>query len=203
MVEHIEILVEERSAEEVLRIILPQILGDTSFSIYSHQGKSDLLGKLPGRLQGYSAWLPENYFVAVLVDRDDNQCEDLKRELERIAADAGLFTRSRRAADGRFSVVNRIAVEELEAWFFGDWFAVQSAYPRVPGTIPKKAKYSDSDDIEGGTWEALERIMKRAGYFGTGLRKIEAARAIAAHMEPERNRSGSFQVFRTALTELA
>jgi hypothetical protein len=40
-----------------------------------------------------------------------------------------------------------------------------------------KGSYRDPDGVLGGTWEALERILKRAGYFKTGLRKMECARA--------------------------
>jgi hypothetical protein len=98
-------------------------------------------------------------------------------------------------------VVNRIVVEELEAWFFGDWSSVCQAYPRVPATIPQQARYRTPDAIAGGTWEALERVLRNAGYFQSGLRKIEAARAIASHMQPEINTSQSFQIFRRTLLE--
>jgi hypothetical protein len=91
----------------------------------------------------------------------------------------------------------------LEAWYFGDWKAVRTAYPGVSSTVPKQARYRDSDAIRGGTWEAFERILQKAGYFQGGLRKIEAARTIAAHMEPSRNSSCSFQVLRSALMEIA
>jgi hypothetical protein len=100
-------------------------------------------------------------------------------------------------------VVTRLAIEELEAWYFGDWEAVRAAYPRLPATIPAQAKYRDPDAIVGGTWEALERILQKAGYFSLGLAKIEAARAIAAHMVPERNTSRSFQILRNALADMA
>ncbi len=42
---------------------------------------------------------------------------------------------------------------------------------------------------------AFERILQKRGYCKTGLRKIEAARAIAAHIDPGRNRSHSFSTF--------
>jgi len=90
-------------------------------------------------------------------------------------------------------------IEELESWFFGDWEAVHFAYPKVPSTIPAKQKFRDPDAVVGGTWEALERIFRRAGYFESGLRKIELARSVAPHMEPTRNKSRSFQVFLEAI----
>ena len=48
----------------------------------------------------------------------------------------------------------------------------------------------------------MERELKKAGYFSGGLRKIEAAKTISAYMEPERNNSKSFQVFRDGLQEM-
>lgn len=153
-------------------------------------------------MRGHSRWLPSNRQIIVLVDRDDEDCILLKARLEAIATGAGLLTKT--AAHGAvYQVVNRIVVEELEAWFFGDWESVRKAYPQVPATIPQQAKYRIPDAIESGTWEALERVLKRAGYFSSGLRQIEAARAIATHMRPEVNTSHSFQVFRRTLLEMA
>ncbi len=202
IVEHIDVIVEEPSMEAALRALLPKIIGTTAFEIYPHQGKSDLLARLPDRLRGYAGWLPDTWRIVVLVDRDDEACEALKAQLERAATTANLTTRST-ANDRCYRVVNRLAVEELEAWYFGDWEAVREAYPRVPATIPSKETYRDPDAIRGGTWEAFERVLKSAGYFAQGLAKIEAARAIAANMSPERNLSRSFQALRRALIEMA
>ncbi len=41
------------------------------------------------------------------------------------------------------------------------------------------------------------------GYFRTGLCKIEAARAVATHFDPDRNSSRSFAVFLDAVSEAA
>ena len=94
-----------------------------------------------------------------------------------------------------------ISSESFTGVCFGDWEAVRRAYPRVSAAIPRRASYRDPDAIKGGTWEAFERVMKKHGYFTTGLRKVEAAEAIAAHINPSRNQSGSFRVFRGILAE--
>jgi hypothetical protein len=200
-VEHVEVLVEEPSMEAALRIILPKILNEVSFEVYSHRCKDEMLTRLQARLQGYAKWIPDGWKIVVVVDRDADNCHDLKARLEHAAAEAGLITRSKANA-GPYIVVNRIAIEELEAWYFGDWGAVRSAFPKVPPTVANQAKYRNSDDIAGGTWEAFERILKKAGYFENGLRKIEAARQIACHMELERNTSPSFQTLRGAFAEM-
>ena len=188
--------------EAALRVLLPRMVGDAvSIQIYVHQCKDDLLARLPERLRGYKAWLPPTWKILVLVDRDDDRCETLKEKIEQIAMEAGIPSRSR-PKKGTYAIVNRIVIEELEAWYFGDWEAVRKAYPRVEAGVPAQAKYRVPDAIKGGTWEALERVLKDAGYFKTGLRKIELARAIAAHMDPSRNRSRSFQALLSAVNEL-
>jgi hypothetical protein len=198
MIEHLEILVEEPSAEAALRALLPRFLGHVTFEVHPHSGKQSLIQKLPNRLKGYAAWIPKTWRIVVVVDRDDDDCMALKKQLETVAAKATIVTRS---ANSRvFALVNRIAIEELEAWYFGDWEAVRAAYPKVSATIPAKSRYRDPDAISGGTWEALEQILQAGGYMQGGLRKIEAARTIAAWMLPERNTSRSFQSFWNAVT---
>lgn len=194
--------------EAALRLLLPKILGDLSFEIYPHQCKDELLLRLPQRLHGYGQrrkhdpWFHDHCRIAVVIDRDDDDCVKLKRRLEKIANEAGLATRSS-AKGGAYMVVNRLAIEELEAWYFGDWQAVRVAYPRASATVPSQAKYRHPDAIAGGTWEAFERVLKKAGYFSGGLRKVEAARAVTVHMDPSRNASPSFRIFRDVLLEMA
>ena len=199
--QHLEFLVEERSIEAFLRALLPNVLPENrTFEVHAFRGKSDLLQKIQSRLRAYARWLPEECRIVVMVDRDNDECRALKTQLEEVALQAGLLTRSR-AVERPWQLVNRVVIEELEAWYFGDWQAVRAAYPRVPAAIPNPARYRDPDAIAGGTWEAFERILKRHGYFRTGLRKIEAARAIAAHIDPVRNSSRSFNVFANAIAE--
>lgn len=200
MLEKLIVFVEEYSMEAALEQLLPKLLGDIEFQIIRFQCKDDLLKNAPNRLKGYAAWLPEHWRILVLVDRDDDDCGHLKERLEQMAADAGLLTKTAAGNGRRFQVFNRIAIEELEAWFFGDWAAMQAAYPRLPATIPQKAGFRDPDAIVGGTWEALERVLKKAGYFSTGLRKLELARVVAVHMDVNRNASRSFQAFARGVT---
>lgn len=187
--------------EAFLKGLLPRLLpANCTFAIYTFQGKKDLLRKLPTRLRGYRAWITSNYRIVVMVDRDRDDCHELKARLEQTAATSGLLTRTR-AASQSWEVINRIVIEELEAWYFGDWDAVKVAYPKVSTSTTRQSSCLDPDAIVNGTWEAFERIMKRHGYFKTGLRKIEAAKAIAAHVHPERNSSHSFKRFRQAIAE--
>jgi hypothetical protein len=200
---HIEFLVEEPSAEAALLNILPKILEPKiSCRIHPYQGKQDLLKKLPNRLKGYKAWLPADWRIVVLVDADNQDCKKLKAQLETIASTSNLSTKSATRNSATSQVLNRLAIEELEAWFFGDIVALNAAYPRIPLNLSNKAKYRNPDSIVGGTWEALERELKRVGYYSSGLPKVTAAREISQHMVPGRNRSHSFQVFHQGLLEI-
>jgi hypothetical protein len=200
--EHLEILVEERSMEVFLRELLPPLLGEkATFNVYPSQGKDDLLRNLPSRLKGYARWLPKNWRVLVMIDRDDQDCHTLKETMEQAAVLAGLRSRRSSGSVGSWQVATRIAVEELEAWYFGDWDAVQAVYPNVPNTLAEKAGFRDPDNISGGTWEAFERVLQKAGYFGSGLSKTEAARLLGRRVDPARNRSRSFGVFRDVVLE--
>lgn len=198
-VEHVEILVEELSMEALLRELLPKVVGQLSHQIYPYRGKADLLGKLPARLRAYARFLSDTSRIVVIVDRDDDDCVVLKQELDELARKAGLTVRASSDA-AAYQLVNRLAIEELEAWYFGDWDAVRAAYPRVDPNVPRQRKYRDPDAITGGTWEAFERVLRRAGYFKAGLNKIEAARAIGARMNADANSSASFQKLHEALT---
>jgi hypothetical protein len=199
---HIEFLVEEQSAEAALLILVPKIIGSTAtFATHAFQGKSDLLKKLPSRLRAYHSWLPDDWRIVVLIDEDRQDCMALKANLEQAAHDAGFVTRSN-STEGSFHVINRLAIEELEAWYFGDIQALVAAYPRVNPNLGKQAKYRNPDAIKGGTWEALERVLQKNGYYPTGLPKIEAARQVAMHMIPNQNTSASFQVFSKSLVDM-
>ena len=200
---HIEFLVEEESCAEALKVLIPRLVGATiSFDLHVFQGKADLLNSLEARLKGYAKWLPNDYRIVVLVDCDGDNCRALKKQLEEAALAAGMQTKASAGGEGQYQVLTRIAIEELEAWFFGDVKAMKAAYPRVPATLAEKRGFRDPDAIAGGTWEKLERVLKAAGYYRAGMPKIEVARNVSRHMDPARNQSRSFQVFCRGLKEL-
>lgn len=199
---HVEFLLEEPSAEAVLNLLLPRLLPrETTFSLRNFRGKENLLKNLRDRLEGFAHWSVPDLRVVVLVDRDDDDCMALKSLLEGVATAVGLRTKTT-AGGGSFVVLNRIAIEELEAWLFGDVEAMRAAYPKVPASLASQARFRDPDAIAGGTWEALERLLQSRGYHRGGLAKTKAARDIAKHMEPSRNRSRSFQAFVDGLAAL-
>ena len=167
IVQHIEVLVEEPSMEQALHLLLPKILlQDISFSIYPHQCKHELLQRLPERLRGYATWLPEDWRILVVIDRDDDDCIALKTGLENFARQAGLFSRSQ-ARNQSYSIVNRLAIEELEAWFFGDGRRYARHIQKHPGRYLYKPNIEIQMLSSAEPGKHLNEFW-RVGYFKVG-----------------------------------
>ena len=198
----LEVLVEEPSAEEALRHLLPKLLrGRARAKVVNLGSKYKLLKVLRQRLQAYRKRIDkgEPLRIVVLVDRDDDDCARLKADLERIAAAAGLPTKSRPGADGRLLLLNRIVIEELESWFIGDPAALRTAFPKLPAISKTSGIFRNPDNIHGGTWEALHRFLKKNGICRSSFPKIDVARRIAPHLDVSRNRSESFRQFASGI----
>ncbi|TVQ84515.1 MAG: DUF4276 family protein [Chromatiaceae bacterium] len=192
----IEFLVEEQSAEEALKHLLPRLIGGRAqWKLINLGSKYKLLKALPQRLVAYRQriYQGEDLRVMVLVDRDSDDCMALKHRLEEEAKNSGLTTKSAPDPDGRFLVVNRIVIEELESWFIGDSAALRQAFRSLPRINETKGVFRNPDN--GGSWEALHRFLKKHGIYKSSYPKIDAARRIAPKLDLRANRSRSFQVF--------
>ena len=193
----VDFLVEEPSTEKALRGFLPKIIPqEVIWDIKNLGCKSRLLAELPKRLTGYANMLKAGMDkrVVILVDRDDEDCEKLKKQLEKMAKEAGLATK-KHPLKGRWQVVTRIACEELEAWFLGDPEALCQAYPKIPAGYITGQKYRAPDEIKGGTWEAAEYLLQKHGYFKGGLGKISFAQTVSPLLDESRSQSPSFKKF--------
>ena len=216
---HIEILVEDRSGSIALDCIMEKILGANgsvhSWKIHSYKGighipknlrgvtdpnKRILLDRLPKILQGYGRSLDKIGLpaaVVVVVDLDDRDCMIFKRELIDVL----------NACRPRPRTLFRIAIEESEAWLLGDREAVKAAYPGAKDSVLN----GYVPDSICGTWEVLADAvhpggsarLKKSGYPATGIAKCEWAENIAPHLDVNKNRSRSFQVFRDGVKALS
>jgi len=168
-------LLEERSIKEVLDVLLPRILPEgTDFKLIAHEGKSDLEKSIPRKLR---AWRDSAVRFVVVRDCDSADCHVVKRRLHALCEEAG-----------RLDSLVRIVCNELESWFLGDLLAVEKAF-QLQGLAAKqeKRKYRDPDRLKN----AKQELKKLAPRFQT----LRGSRAIAHHMDPQRNRSHSFHVF--------
>lgn len=200
---HLEILVEEPSAEAALKNIIPNIVGDSvSFRVITHQGKMDLLIKLAPKLRAYSKWITAEIKIVVLVDLDRDDCKKLKKKLNKISEESGLTIKtSIGELSSEFQILNRIAIEELEAWFFGDKKAIKKTYKKVNPNELDKPRYSNPDAISN-TWEEFERLLQKFHYYPGGLSKIQNAIILSKNMDVKNNSSKSFNVFRAGLLQI-
>jgi hypothetical protein len=194
---HLIFFTEEQSAEAALYNIIPKIIdtNEHSYQILTHNGRNDLIKKLPSKLKALLETNQPDEKYIILVDRDSNDCKVIKNQLEEIAMDLGIGTKTSPKLDGTFKVVNRIVIEELESWFIGDQQAVETAFPGINSNFFSQPKFKDPDAIKGGTCEVFERLLRRAGYYRAGLAKIDASRKVSEYMKPQLNKSRSFQCF--------
>ena len=214
---HFEVLVEDRSGSIVLDVLLERIPGKNgyhhSWKLHPYRGigriprnlhsapdpgKRFLLNHLPSLLRGYGRSLRLGRdCVVVVVDLDNRNCVDFKRELLDVlnACNPGPRT------------LFRIAIEEGEAWLLGDRNAVKAAYPNAKDPVLN----GYAQDSICGTWEVLADAvhpggavqLRKSGWPAPGRAKSEWARRIAPYVDVKRNRSKSFQVFRDGVRRLA
>jgi hypothetical protein len=211
---HIEILVEDSSGARLLNVLLPMFWGQEgemhTWRIHAYRGigripsglvtkgdpaKRILLDQLPRLLRGYSN-TPGIDAVVVVLDTDNRDCAEFLTELQTLV-DAC------RAAP---NTIIRLAVEEIEAWYFGDEQALLKAYPKAKRDV--LGRYVQ--DSVCGTWEALADAVRPGGSAGIrkagwplpGQVKHEWAEKIGPLMDPERNVSPSFKKLRAGLVRL-
>ena len=195
----IDILVEEPSMKGFLEPVLPKIIfpPDT----WSIHVLSCFKTKLEKRLRGFTHQDPGKYRIIIISDLDRKDCREMKQWLEDIVHRAGLHTKTNPHLDGSYSVITRLAIQELESWILGDFHAIHAVYSRVPETLGTHSKYKTPDNV-GNTWESLHALLKKDGYCGDIYPKIEVARKVAPHIDPQMNQSQSFQIFLQGLNIL-
>jgi hypothetical protein len=157
--------------------------------------KRILLDQLPRLLRGYGK-TPGIDGVLVLLDADKHNCADFLAELESLAASSAAPPRT----------LFRLAIEEIEAWYFGDRQALLTAYPSAKlGVLDDYVQDSACD-----TWECLAKAIypggvaaiKKRGWPLPGQVKCDWAGRIGPLLDPEANVSPSFAKFRDGLRRL-
>jgi hypothetical protein len=178
--QRVEFLLEESSMENVLRVLLPQImppgyiLNENCF-LRPHSGKSDLRKSIPRKIRAFSN--PQNAAkIVILHDQDSSDCKQLKQELVQLCVQAG---------SAAFLI--RIVCRELEAWYMGDPYAIEQAYPRFHASHYVHNRIFQNPDMHN----AVEQITR----YVPGFQKGEASRIIPPNMVVERNHSPSFHQF--------
>lgn len=176
------IFLEEPSAREMLRGLLPQLLPEhVAVQYVVFEGKSDLEKKLPRRLRAWQA--PDAKFI-VMRDQDSGDCIAIKNGLVQKCQDVG-----------KPDVVVRIACRELESFYLGDLAAVADTIG--PEKIRKKQQQRKfrAPDRLGSPSRELKQLAP-------SYQKIAGSRAIGPQLNIEMNQSRSFQVLIEGIREL-
>jgi Domain of unknown function (DUF4276) len=170
----IVIFTEEASMNAALDGLIarhfPDRIKGLDWFVIDFNGKSDLERKFPKRMK---IWNYGDPLFVILRDNDGGDCRALKKRLHDLAIPMAK----------PFKV--RVVCQELESWFLGDCQAVNTAFPGCRfsnGT----AKYRDPDKMTN----ASQELAELTGAFS----KVGRASLIAAHLDPARNVSRSFQV---------
>lgn len=178
-------LLEEPSAEEMLKGILPRMLAEHIYPEYKvFEGKQDLEKKLPIILR---AWrVPDCSFI-IIRDQDSGDCLTIKQRLAKLWQDSGRTD---------VPMLIRIACRELESFYLGDLAAVEKGIG-VRGIISmqSKKKYREPDKL-GNPSAELRRLT--AGCY----EKVLGSRAIAPHLDLNGNRSQSFNALVSGIRHL-
>jgi len=211
---HFEILVEDLSGKEALKILIPKIIGaQHTFNVRRYHGAGHLpkditnptnantrllLNELPIRLRAYGKSYADDPTNVVIVVCDlDNKClKTFRQELLTV------LNACNPKPETRFC----IAIEEGEAWFLGDIAAIKAAYPRAKVNILN----SYQNDSICDTWELLadavftggSNALKNKGKRAVGREKSAWARKITREMNVDKNASPSFCYFRDKIREL-
>ena len=164
---HIEVLVEDSSGAKLLAQLLPQILGEQgaphTWRLKAYKGigriphgltpKADpakriLLDQLPKILRGYGK-SPGYDAVVVVLDSDRRDCKALLQELKSVAD----------KCEPAPNTLFRLAIEEMEAWYFGDRAALLKAFPRAKRDVLDRYV----QDSVCGTWELMADAVHAGG----------------------------------------
>jgi hypothetical protein len=167
-------LLEEPSARELLRGLLPRLVPDhVRPRLVAFEGKQDLHKNIVGKLR---RWQQHDARFVVMRDQDRGDCRAIKAEVVELVR-----------ASGRSALV-RIACRELEAWMLGDLSAIARAYgdsARLPEA--NSAKFRDPDSLDQPA-RVLRTIVP-------DYQKVDGARRIGPLLDPGSNRSTSFRAF--------
>lgn len=176
----IEILVEEQSMEELLRILIPKFAPerwvlDENYFIRPHQGKQDLQKSIPQKVKTFSRW-HEPAAIVIVQDQDSAECVELKNRLISLCGDI------------KIPLLVRIVCRELEAWYIGCPKAIESAYPKFKAkNLISKSKYRNPDKLNNAKQELRKLLPEYA--------MIDSAKRITPHIVIEECSSESLAQF--------
>ena len=177
-------LLEEPSAEEMLRSVLPQILPENVIVKYIiFKGKQDLENSIVRKIQGWL--LPDSCFL-IMRDKDSGDCIRIKNEIKAKVITTGKLC----------NTCIRIACHELEGFYLGDLNAVQKGMDITIKATQESQKFRNPDKLAN----AAEELIKLTG---RRYSKLQGSRSIAPYLKLDgSNKSHSFNVLVDGIKKL-
>ena len=179
-------LLEEPSAREMLKGVLPRIIPEgIKVHYFIFEGKQDLEKQLERKIR---LWKQPNSMFFVMRDQDQGDCKQIKENLSQ------KVIRTNRQTE----TLIRIACRELESFYLGDLLAVEEGLS-LSGLSKnqQKEKYRVPDALPNPS-EILSMITERK------YQKVSGSRMIAPYLKIDgSNRSRSFNVLLDGIKNLA
>jgi len=174
---------EEASAREMLKGVLPRLLPDDIQCYYIvFEGKQDMEKQLVKKLRGWQK--PDSAFL-VMRDQDAADCRDVKKGIVTLCAQAN-----------RPETLVRIACHELESFYFGELSAVERGLETHNlAHNQRRQQYRIPDKIISPSRQ-LEQLTN--GVY----QKIGGSRRIGPELSLEGNASHSFNVLLSGIRTL-
>lgn len=178
-------LLEERSAEAMLEMLLPRILSKgIQFRCIPFEGKQDLEKQMVRKIRAYQN---ENARFIVLRDQDSHpDCKAVKRKLIELCEISGKEPKC----------LVRIACKELETFYLADLQAVENALGMKGLSKSQKSKKFRDPDRLGSPSKELKTLTNDR------YEKIAGSRAIGKHLQLDNTRSPSFSNLLSAIRRL-
>jgi hypothetical protein len=179
---HLVCFLEEPSAREMLKGVLPRLLPDIECTYIVFDGKQDLEKQLVRKLKN---WLTPDSVFLVMRDQDAADCLAVKERLTNLCREAG-----------KPKTLVRVACRELESFYFGDLSAVEKGLG-MTGLFKyrKKSKYRNPD----WTINPCDGLEKLTGGM---YQHISGSRSIAPYLSLDGNVSYSFNVLLSGVVNL-
>lgn len=178
-------LLEEPSAKEMLKAVLPKILPESVAIRYMvFEGKQDLEKRLEARLRGWQT--PDSCFL-ILRDQDSGDCIKIKKNLLVKVKNSGKASKT----------LIRIACHELESFYLGDLTAVENGLGAKNISKQQNTKRFRNPDQLTNAAQILSKISSEK------YQKKQGSRDIAPYLKLDgSNTSCSFNNLITGLKNL-
>jgi len=181
---HLICFLEEPSAKEMLKAMIPKISSDIQVQYIVFSGKQDLEKQIERRLK---LWQKPDSMFLVMRDQDSGECKSIKSRL---------FEKVQASGKHKDTII-RIACHELESFYLGDLDAVEKGL-NINGLAKhqSKAKYRSPDNLAN----AAEELSKLSG---NRYQKIAGSRNISPYLKVDgSNRSHSFNILLNGIKKL-